>query len=67
MENEKNPTDCSAGFLEILKSREILEGVAEHLHGVSGAVGVTPLVVIPRANLHHVATDDGGQATIENR
>jgi hypothetical protein len=47
MENEKNPTDYSAGFLEILESRKILEGVAEHLHGVSGAVGITPLVVIP--------------------
>ena len=47
MENKKNPTDCSAGFLEILNSRKILEGVAEHLHGVSSAVGVTPLVVIP--------------------
>ena len=47
MENEKNPTDYSAGFLEILESRKILEGVTEHLHGVSGAVGITPLVVIP--------------------
>ena len=46
-EERKDPTDRSAGFLKVLKSRATLEGVAEHLHGVSGAVGVTPLVVIP--------------------
>jgi hypothetical protein len=44
---QKDPTDFSAGSFEIERFKGILEGIAEHLHGFSGAVGVTPLVVIP--------------------
>ena len=33
--------------LRKIEKIRILEGVAEHLHGISGAVGVTPLVVVP--------------------
>lgn len=42
------------------------QGVAQLLHRLGSAVGVTPLVVVPAANLDHVATDHVGEAGVED-
>jgi hypothetical protein len=47
-------------------SQNLLEAVAELLEGFSGTVGVTPFVVVPTANLNHVATDNIGEAGVKD-
>ena len=38
----------------------------QQAHCIARAAGITPLVIIPRANLHKVTLKNGGQSGIED-